>query len=262
MISFLSELVRTPASQLDAAITKVLGRIGALCEADRAYVFLFRSDDIMDNTHEWVAEGVAPMQEFLQNQPTSILASKRDDLDRDKVVHIPMVSALPDTDPGKATVVMQDIQSLLMVPIHDEGRLVGFAGLDRTRQEAPFQEVQIQLLRAVGDVIQSSLMRRQSFIDLEQTKKTLEQTLAALPDLLLEVDMDGVYRAARHNRATGWFTEPQSMIGKTLEEVLRPEIAAEHRRMMAQVTGDKAITGVEQQLEAGNPETWVEVSVS
>ncbi|MDX5384635.1 MAG: PAS domain S-box protein [Rhodobacterales bacterium] len=262
VISFLSELVRTPASELDAAITKVLGRIGALCEADRAYVFLFRSDDIMDNTHEWVADGVAPMQALLQNQPTSILASKRDALERDEVVHIPMISELPDSDPGKATLVMQDIQSLLMVPIHDGGRLVGFAGLDRTRREAPFEDVQIQLLRAVGDVIQSSLMRRQSFIDLEHTKKTLEQTLAALPDLLLEVDMDGVYRAARHNRATGWFTKPQTMIGKTLEEVLRPEIAAEHRRMMAQVTSDKAITGIEQQLEAGNPDSWVEVSVS
>ena len=262
LISCLNELVRTPASELDDTITKMLGRIGAMCQADRAYVFLFRSDDIMDKTHEWVADGVTPMRQLLQNQPTSLLSSRRDSLDRDEVVHIPAARDLPDTDPCKAQLEMQDILSILMVPIQDNGRLVGFAGLDRTQQEAPFQEEQIQLLRAVGDVIQSSLMRRQSFIDLEQTKQKLEQTLAALPDLLLEVDMDGVYRAARHNRATGWFVDPQSMIGKTLEEVLRPDIAAEHRRMMAQVTSDKAITGVEQLLEPDNQDTWVEVSVS
>ena len=262
VISFLSELVRTPASDLDGAITRVLQRMGELCEADRAYVFLLRSDATMDNTHEWVADGVAPMRAQLQNQPVSALSGWRCRLDRDEVVHVPRVADLSDDDPGKTVLQRQDIRSMLMVPIQQEGRLAGFAGLDRTASEAPFTDEQIQLLRAVADVIQSSLIRRQSLLDLERTTQKLELTLSSLPDLLLEVDENGVYRSVHHARARGWIVEPETVIGKTLEEVLPPHLAAERRRMMAEVTPDTVITGVEQMLRPGDPETWVEVSVS
>lgn len=262
VISFLNELVRTPASDLDAAITRVLGGVAEICKADRGYVFLFRPDGVMDNTHEWVAKEVAPMRAKLQGLPISVIESWQATLDADQVVHIPVVRDLCDQAPEKATLEMQDILSVLVVPILEDKRLVGLAGLDRTQHEAPFTDEQIRFLRGVADVIQSALMRKEALQNLERTKDKLELTLAALPDLLLEVDHDGIYRNMHHTRNHGWAYEPSSVIGKSLEEVLRPEIAAERRRMMAEVLEGKVITGVEQLLRLDDPQSWVEFSVS
>lgn len=262
VISFLNELVRTPAAALDAAITRVLGRMGGICEADRAYVLLIRSDDILENTHEWVADGVAPMQGLLQNLPLGVISAWRHQLDADQGVQIANVRDLPDDAAEKTTLQMQGILSVAVVPILVDGKLVGLAGLDRTRHAGAFSEDTIQMLRAVADVIQSALMRKEAVQNLEKTKTKLELTLAALPDLLLEVDQNGVYVGLHHTRALGWAPEPHSVLGRTLEDVLRPEIAAERRQMMADVRSGKTVIGIEQQLDPDSPESWVEVSVS
>ncbi len=145
VISFLNELVRTAAPDLDSAITRVLGRMGEICRADRAYVFVFRNDKLMDNTHEWVADGVAPMRDIMQNQPIDVISSWRSTLEADQAVHIADVESLPDTAPEKATLQMQEILSVVVVPILVDGKLVGLAGLDRTSQQAPFSEDTIDL---------------------------------------------------------------------------------------------------------------------
>lgn len=262
VISFLNELVRTPAAELDSAITRVLRRMGQICAADRAYIFKFRDNAFFDNTHEWVAEGVAPMRDHLQNLPLDRLSPWRDRLDRDDIIHVPDVADLDDNDPQKAFLVHQGIMSLLVVPIIQDDQLVGMAGLDRTHQVASFSPDEIQMQRAVADVIQSALVRQEALQDLERTRDKLELTLAALPDLLVEVDHQGIYRACHHKMAFSWAPDPQAAIGKPIEAVLRPEIAAERRRMMAEVAKGKKITRVEQQLHKDDPKSWVEVSIS
>jgi len=102
------------------------------------------------------------MREHLQGLPLSVISTWHPKLDADDIVHIPDVRNLCDQSPEKATLEMQDILSLLVVPILEDNRLVGLAGLDRTRVEAPFSDDHIKLLRAVVDVIQSSLMRKEA----------------------------------------------------------------------------------------------------
>jgi hypothetical protein len=46
--------------ELDARIDDALAEIGRFLNVDRSYVFLFSPDGaFMDNTHEWVADGVS-----------------------------------------------------------------------------------------------------------------------------------------------------------------------------------------------------------
>jgi len=262
VISFLNELVRTPAAELDNAITRVLGRMGQICAADRAYIFKFRDKDVFDNTHEWVTEGVAPMRACLQGLSMRKLANWRNTLEADRCIHIPSVPDMADDAPEKAAFVAQGIKSLLVVPIIDEGKLVGMAGIDRTQSMAAFSDDEIRMQRAVADVIQSALVRQEAVQNLERTRDKLELTLAALPDLLVEVDHQGIYRACHHETPFSWAPDPQAAVGKPIEAVLRPEIAAERRRMMADVANGKKIIRVEQQLHLDDPQSWVEVSIS
>lgn len=262
VISFLNELVRTPAAELDSAIMRVLGRMGEICAADRAYIFKFRDNNVFDNTHEWVADGVAPMRARLQNIPTDSLANWYAKLEQDDYIHIPNVPDMGDDEPEKEPLLAQGIVSILVVPIIDEGRLVGMAGIDRTQKMAPFSEDEICMQRAVADVIQSALVRQEALQDLELTRDKLELTLAALPDLLVEADHQGIYRACHYASSVNWMPDPQWAMGKSIEEVLRPEVAAERRRMMADVVKGKKITRVEQQLREDDPQSWVEVSIS
>lgn len=99
VISLLNELVRTPASNLDTAIDGVLGQLGEICAADRAFVFAFRPDDTIDNTYEWVAEGIEAMRLLLQGIPRETIGSWDAILTADQVVHIPSVDDLPEDAP-------------------------------------------------------------------------------------------------------------------------------------------------------------------
>ena len=52
---------------LDSQFDDSLAEVGASVGADRAYVFQFReSGAVMDNTHEWCAEGITPQIAELQ----------------------------------------------------------------------------------------------------------------------------------------------------------------------------------------------------
>jgi len=60
-----ARLART--GDLNALLDDSLGEVGTLVGADRAYVFQFReSGAVMDNTHEWCAEGITPQIAELQ----------------------------------------------------------------------------------------------------------------------------------------------------------------------------------------------------
>jgi hypothetical protein len=67
------------------------------------------------------------------------------------------------------------------------------------------------------------------------------------------VDHDGIYRGFHHTRALGWAPEPSSVIGHRIEDILRPEIAAERRRMMAAARNGAAVVGIEQDLPPTRP---------
>jgi PAS domain S-box-containing protein len=172
------------SAELDACVDQALEEIGRFLDADRSYVFL-RSPDgtLMDNTHEWVAEGVSPERERLQRLPVErAFPWFAHALAQDLVVTVPRVADLPDTARAeRVEFERQGIQSLICVAMVQGNQLNGFLGLDAVRREHAWPDDEIALLRVVGEMLMRAIERHraeQALQESERKYKTLVETTA------------------------------------------------------------------------------------
>jgi len=81
---------------IDYAINASLADIGKLCNANRAYLFLFNDNKTtMSNTHEWCAKDINPQRENLKDVPSDMFQWWMKRLLNEEVIHIKDVSKLP-----------------------------------------------------------------------------------------------------------------------------------------------------------------------
>ena len=136
----LLQCVRTLLEEenFSTAVEKALLLAGRLYEADRCYVFEKKYDaagaDIVVNTHEWCAPGVTPQKDQLQNIPYAVFSPWMKVLGNSNNVIINDLEEIREVLPDLYTLhKSQDIQSLFIVPLHINGLLAGFIGVDNPR---------------------------------------------------------------------------------------------------------------------------------
>ncbi len=170
--------------ELDARIEDALSEIGRFLNVDRSYVFLFSPDGaFMDNTHEWVAEGISEERHNLQRLPAqSSFPWFVGELRRRLVVPVPDVAELPpEAGAEKAEFEREGVHSLICVAMIHAGVVGGFLGLDSVRGQRNWSEDEISLLRVMGEMLMGAIARQraeQALQDSERKYKTLVETTA------------------------------------------------------------------------------------
>lgn len=245
VVDLLGQLLRAAPEQVDAAVDQALRRLGVLCDVDRSYVFRHKSVDgaeLIDNTHEWCADGIAATIHLSRDLPGFMIDPWRERLLNDLVINIPVVTDLPDTSPEKAHLLHQGIQSLIAVPIRTGGRFAGFVGFDAVRSLRRFRPDETVLLKSIADGIGAALARSDDATRIAEAQASLAEvhdrlrtTLGALRELVIEVDGDGRYRDVHTADPGQMMVPPERLIGRTHEEAMPPDIAALNRRAMAEV---------------------------
>lgn len=133
----LIKCVRILLEEEDAmrAIEKSIALAGMQYHADRCYVFetSYDSNDrrLVNNTHEWCAPGITPQKDTLQHIPIDVIAPWMELFLNSKEVIIEDLEELRDIHPKLYAVLKrQDIRRLFAVPLHLDGILTGFIGVD------------------------------------------------------------------------------------------------------------------------------------
>ena len=256
VVDALGRLLRAEPHALDAAIDHVLAQIGTLSGACRAYVFL-QDGHSWSNTHEWCAAGVAPVKEMMQDVPLEESAPVPEIMSSGRVLQIDSVEALPE-GPLRGLLIAQSIRSMLVVPLSRDGAFRGLVGFDRVRGEAPFTTADVWLLRTMSDGLMSAIARQRAEAALmearneqAETLDRLRATLAAMPEIVLEIDDDGRcidYHVSRPELLT---ESPERILGRMLEETLPPEVAALQRKAMEEARAHGTATAPVYQMETG-----------
>lgn len=269
VVDITNELLSAPPSQAASSIERALARTGQLACSDRAYVFRFRDANRMDSTHEWVAQGVSPMIDHLQNMPADMIDAWRDDFLAGRAVHIPGVTQLPEDSDVRAVFHMQGIQSMLAVPMRRDKQITGFMGLDAVCQCRRFLPVEIELLQAVANAVNAVLERvaaeteaKAALDSLEVQRSRLRATLSAIPDLVLELDQDGRFSGQVGGQGLQVAFPPVQFVGRFPEEVLSSEHAALARRVMGTVDKDGYAGSFEYQLMIDGVPHWFLLSAA
>ena len=96
----------------------------------------------------------------------------------------------------------------------------------------------------------------------QEARKALQDTLDALPDLLFDLDLDGVYHDARSGNPALFHVPAEDHIGARVEEILPPWVAAMWRGALHEAHTRGQVRGLEYTLELEGGTRWFELSVS
>lgn len=202
VVDILNDLLRAPIDQTDRTVNEAIARIGDYCVRDRAYVFVNRGE-VTDNTHEWCADGIDPMQEHLQSLPMEMLGPSLEPLHHGEQFDVPDVAQLEPGSPSRELLESQAIRSILLVPMMSEGAMYGFVGFDGVRNTHAFLPGEVYLLQSVADVICSVLIRREKDLAVRDAQAELAGERAFLASVLatsamgvLVLDAQGIIRFA------------------------------------------------------------------
>ena len=137
---------------------RLLAYIGQTFSCERAYIFELHGE-ITDNTYEWCAEGVTPQMDVLQNVPAPALDWWYRSFDNSQIIIIPDLEQIRQEYPETYAILKpQNIRSLAAGPIREDGKLVGFIGVDNPEPE--MIRLITSLLKVVGYFASTLLKRR------------------------------------------------------------------------------------------------------
>ena len=156
-----SSFIHQPSHEIDACIASALADIATFVGVDRAYVFVLRDDQgIVENTHEWVGATVPSEIDGLRSVRVVDLPEWLGTLERLEVIYIPRVADLGDDWRVEVDLLKpRGVQSVLAVPLADEGRLIGFIGFDLVDRERIWSDDHIAVLSSAAGIISQALAR-------------------------------------------------------------------------------------------------------
>ena len=151
----------------DRSLKVLLEHLGKALNGERTYIFEQNGSGGDDNTYEWVADGVEPEQENLQNVPPEVCASWYRNFSIGRHIVIESVEDIRESEPLQyENLKRQGIHSLVVVPLYDGERIIGFYGVD----DPPVKSLEYasNMLQTAAYFIVSSLKRRDLFRALQK----------------------------------------------------------------------------------------------
>ncbi len=169
----------------DQSLEVLLEHLGKALNGDRTYIFEQNESGCDDNTYEWVADGVEPEKDNLQNVPPDVCASWYRNFSVGRHIVIENLEDIRETDPLQyENLKRQNIYSLVVVPLYNGKELIGFYGVDNP--PAKSLEYASNMLQTAAYFIVSSLKRRNLFRELQKRSYDVLHALS--------VDYLGIYQ--------------------------------------------------------------------
>lgn len=183
VVDVINNLLSAGTDYVDDAVLNGLKQIGAFTQRDRAYVFMCH-EDTASNTHEWCAPGTQPMMEHLQNLPVSEFEGLVGPFSKGEIVHVADISDFDESSNEYAILASQGIRSVLMVPMLEDTKWVGFVGFDSVADRADFLPGEVYLLQSFADVVRSVLLRRTAMLEMRRAREELAHERAFLQGIV------------------------------------------------------------------------------
>ncbi len=161
---------------INKAIDNLLKILCDYFDGDRAYLFEFDYEkQTTSNSYEYAAEGVTKQIDVLQDVPLSVIDTWIKTFEETGTFYISSLDKDVDKDSDTYKILeMQDITSLIAVPLIQDDIIIGFLGIDNPKQNYN----DLSLLSSATFFILDSIDRRESHAKLQRL--SFEDTLTAV----------------------------------------------------------------------------------
>ncbi len=186
LLKISTSFINLPLNELENGIETALCKIGEYAGTDRAYIFAYNHDlKIATNTFEWCAQGIEPQISKLKNVPFDQMTYWIDKHFNGEKINIPNVSLLEDGI-VKSLLEVQQIKSIITIPLMQQGKCIGFVGFDSVSQTHFFKEEEKIVLQLFSELIVNVNMRIEKNEELTHTyeeiielNKSLEERISS-----------------------------------------------------------------------------------
>jgi len=165
-------------ASIDDAINDSLDAIGRLTGADRCYLNRFRDDfSVVDNTHEWCSEHSAAQINNFQGMQLNPLSLDLQLLKQGQTLRLDDVEKLPDGSTCEKVILQAGgAKSGLALPLHVNGELYGYIGINDTVSLRQRNHEDIAILQIVAGIVSTALEREKATAELSQNQRLLNTT--------------------------------------------------------------------------------------
>jgi signal transduction histidine kinase/ActR/RegA family two-component response regulator len=169
----------------DQSLEVLLEHLGKALHGERIYIFEQNENGGDDNTYEWAADGVKPEKENLQDVPPEVCAGWYRNFSIGRHIVIENLEEIREDSPLQYEILKrQNIRSLVVVPLYDGKKLIGFYGVDNP--PVKLLEYASNMLQTAAYFIVSSLKRRNLVRELQKRSYNVLHALS--------VDYLGIYQ--------------------------------------------------------------------
>lgn len=154
-------LMTVTSENWDKLIIKILTEMGIQLSVDRSYLFMIDyGNKVINNTHEWCAEGIQSSMKDFQNRPIDEFNWWFPKLSFDgKIIIEDLDSLLPEESNIREMLESQSAQSVLIVAMKRKDHFYGCLGFDSVVTQKHWDEEIVLLLRMFSDMLMSTYER-------------------------------------------------------------------------------------------------------
>ena len=188
--NLLTQFVDLESEEVDERINNALQTIGENMGVDRGYIYLFRNDNKrFTRTHMWCSDksqsgmdppGTFPMQHF----------PGMERLNKGEAVHISRLTQLPPEAKVEKEI-LQQCQSVLLVPMLYRRLFVGFLGFDSGRVEKTWPDEITEPLKTVGKIFIIARQRRRTEAELRKSEEKYRNLVENINEVIFSLDPQG-----------------------------------------------------------------------
>lgn len=207
--------------------------IGAHLNVSRVYIFKDSDDgELTSNIFEWCNQGIDAQIDELQDIPYSDIKSWNKMLLEDGIIFSENIKELPEDI--LEILEPQGIKSILVLPLRQYQKQIGFIGFDECVVNRSWRESEIELLRTISNIISHSYLRQQIQNELIESERENRIIIESIPDVIIQVNSKGDIKALKTSQKPNLSNLITNQDGWTIFEAFNEKISALLYRSIAQ----------------------------
>ena len=159
-------------------INKILADLLKQTKGDRTYIFeIDREHKVQSCIYEATAEGISRELDFLQNVPwDDSLWWDRQISEKRSIILNTLDDMPPEAKIYRDTLEVQDIKSVMAVPLLSKDKVWGYMGIDMVRTHRSWSNIDHQWFSSLGNIISICLQLRKAELQAKEDRHALDHS--------------------------------------------------------------------------------------